>query len=92
MFVNIIHQKKMRNKSLVIRKRQRKRRRRMRGRGFMDWLKSAGKWVLSGVAGLAGDALGGPLGGAVAGGITSKLLGNGKKKRFHRRRRVRRLK
>ena len=81
--------KKMRSKSLVMKRRKRSRRRRMRGRGVMDWLKSAGKWILSGAAGVAGDLLGGPLGGAVAGGLTRKLLGNGKKKRF--RRRIRRL-
>jgi hypothetical protein len=94
----LYYNKKMRSKShtQVMKRRRtklglRRARRRMRGRGFMNWLKSAGKWILTGAAGLAGDALGGPLGGAVAGGLTRKLLGNGKKKRRQRRRHTRRL-
>ena len=79
----------MRGKALTIKRRKRVRRR-QKGRGFLDWLKSAGKWVLSGAAGLAGEALGGPVGAAVAGGLTRKLLGNGRKKKSYRRRRRRR--
>jgi hypothetical protein len=79
----------MRNKALTVR-RKRRVRRRQKGRGFLDWLKSASKWALTGAAGMAGTALGGPMGGAIAGGLTRKLLGNGRKKKSYRRRRRRR--